>query len=141
MKQWNGAIPLSSYPNLTTKDRLCLDLARLNQVLMTPMYRGPTLNDIFLKLNDANYLSLIDASSDYHNLKLDDRSSYLTTLTCQICRYRYKKLLSGAAPAGDMFQWQIHEIFKGLPNEFGIADDILVIGYDSDDKEHNEKLW
>ena len=54
--------------------RFCLDLARLNQALIRPVHRGPTPNDIFLKLNNVKYLSLKDASSGYHNLKLDDRS-------------------------------------------------------------------
>ena len=36
----------------------------------------------------------------------------------------------GMIVAGDMFQWNINEIFKELPNVFGIGDDILVVGYD-----------
>ena len=35
-----------------------------------------------------------------------------------------------------MFQHKIDEIFKDLPNVFhDIADDILVVGYDSDGKD------
>ena len=34
--------------------------------------------------------------------------------------------------------WQI---LKDLPNIFGIADDILVVGFDSDGKDHNYILW
>ena len=34
------------------------------------------------------------------------------------------RLPSEVAPAGDIFQRQIYEIFKELPNIFGIADDI-----------------
>ena len=80
------------------------DKARLNQVLIRPVHRRPTLNDIFHKLNNVKYLHLIDTSCGYHNLKLGDRSSYLTTFTCHHGRIRHKKLLFGAAPAGDMFQ-------------------------------------
>ena len=47
--------------------RLCLDLARLNQALIRPIHRGPTLNDILLKLNNVQYMSIIDVSSGYHN--------------------------------------------------------------------------
>ena len=46
-----------------------------------------------------------------------------------------------AAPTGIMFQWKINKIFENLPNVFGIADDIAVVGYDSDDKDHDEMLW
>ena len=95
----------------------------------------------FPKLNNVKYLSLIDASSGYHNLKLEERSSYLTTFTCQFCSYRYKRLPFGEAPTDNTFQWKIEEIFKNLPNVFGIADDILVVCYDSDGKDHDEVLW
>ena len=61
-------------------------------------------------------------SSEYHNLKLDEKSSYFTMFVCQFGRYRYKRLPFGAALAGNMFQRKIDEIFKDMPNVFGIAD-------------------
>ena len=105
-------------PKADGKVMLSLDLMRLNQTLIRPVHRGTTHNDIFLKLNNVKYLSLIDVSSGYHNLKLDDRSSYLSTFACQFGRYRYKRLPLGAVPAGDMYQCKIDEIFKDLPNVF-----------------------
>ena len=83
---------------------LCLDPAQLNQALITPIHRGLTLNDILPKLNNMQYMSIIDASSGYLNLKLDKQSSYLITFACPFGRYRYKWLLFGAALAGDMCQ-------------------------------------
>ena len=83
---------------------------------------------------------LIDLSSGYHNLKLDEKSSYLTTFACQFGGYRYKRLPFVAAPTGDMFLCKIDEMFKNSPNVFGIADDILVVGYDTDGKDHDEML-
>ena len=59
---------------------------------------------------------------------------------CQFGRHRYKRLPFGAAPTGDMFQWKINKIFTNLSNVFSIADDILVVGYDSDGKDHDEML-
>ena len=46
----------------------------------------------------------------------------------------------GAAPAGDEFQRKRDKIFKDLPNVYGIADNILFVGYESDDKNHDDKL-
>ena len=49
----------------------------------------------------------------------------------------------GAAPAGDMFQRNLDEIFKELPNEYGwcgIADAILVVGYDNYSNDHDRSL-
>ena len=77
-------------PKANGKVRLYLDPAQLNQLLIRPVHRGPALNDILPKLNNAKYLSLIDMSSGYHNLKLDEKSSYLTIFTIQFGRHRYK---------------------------------------------------
>ena len=128
-------------PKANGKVRLCLDPARLNQALIRPVHRSPTLNNILPKLNNVQYMSIIDASSGYHNLKLDKQSSYLTTFSCPFGRYRYKWLPFGAVPAGDMFQWKIDEIFNDMPNVFGIADNILVIGYDKDGADHDEAVY
>ena len=86
-------------------------------------------------------MSIIDASLGYHNLKLDKHSSYLTMFACQFGRYRYKHLPFGAVPVGNMFQCKIDEIFNDIPNVFGIADDILVVGYDKDGTDHDEAVY
>ena len=49
-------------------------------------------------------------------------------------RYRFAGILLGVALMGDTFQQKIDEIFKG------IADDILIVGYDADCRDHNKAL-
>ena len=39
-----------------------------------------------------------------------------------------------------MFQHKIDEIFSDIPNVFGIADDILVIGYDKNGADHDAAI-
>ena len=97
-------------PKANGKVRLYLGLARLNQVLIRPIHRGLMLNDILLKLNNVQYLLIIDMSSGYHNTKLDEKSSYLTTFACPFGQYQYTCLPFGAVPAGDMFQQKIDKI-------------------------------
>ena len=122
------------------KVRLCLDPGRLNQLLKGLVHRGPTCNDIFPKLNNVQYLSLTDVCSWYHNLKLDERPSYFTTFACQFGRFRYRRLPFGAAPAEDMFQTKLDKMFTNLPNVFGTINDILVVDYDGDGKDHDNTL-
>ena len=122
-------------PKANGKVRLCLDPVRLNQALIGPVHRGPTLNDILPRLNNVQYMSIIDLSLEYHNLKLDEKSSYLTTFECPFGQYKH--LTFQAAPAGDMFQHKIDEIFSDMPNGFCIMDDILVIGYDENGTDHD----
>ena len=80
------------------KVRLCLDPAQLNQMLIRSVHRGPMLNNILPKLNKVQYLALIDASSGYHNLWLDEMSSYLMTFMCQFGRNRYKWVTIWSSP-------------------------------------------
>ena len=84
-------------PKANGKVRFCLDLTRLNQVLIRPIHRGSMLNDILPKLNNVQYMSIIDVSSGYHNLKLNDKSPYLTTFVCLFGQYKYKHLPFRAA--------------------------------------------
>ena len=86
-------------------------------------------------------MSIIDASSGYHNLSLDTQSSYLTMFACPFGRYQYKCLPFGAAPACDMFQCKIDEIFNDMPSVFGITDDILVTEYDKDGADHDKAVY
>ena len=85
-------------------------------------------------------MSIINASSGYHIL-LDTQLSYLTTFSCPFGMYWYEHLPFGAVPAGDMFQCKINKIFNDMSNVFGIADDILVIGYDKDGADYNEAIY
>ena len=124
--EWSNSFVL--VPKANSKVRLCLDPVQLNQALIRLVHWGPTLNDILPKLNNVQYMSIIDASSGYHNLKLNMQLLSLTTFSCLFGRYCYKCLPFGAVLAGNMFHRKISEIFNDIPNVFGIADDILVIG-------------
>ena len=111
--------------------------ARLNQALIRPVHRGPTVNDIFPKPTHAKYLTLIDTISEYHNLKLDEKLSYLMTFCHQFGRYRYMRLPFGPAPSGDIFQRKIDKIIRELPNVFDIADDILIVDFNNNKADHD----
>ena len=39
-----------------------------------------------------------------------------------------------------MFQQKIDEIFNDMPNMFVIADDILVVGYDDNGRDHDKMV-
>ena len=137
--EWYNSFVL--VPKTNGKVRLCLDPVRLNQALIRPVHRGPMLNNTLPRLNNVKYMSIIDASSRYHYLKLDEKSSYLTTFACPFGQYWYKQLPFRAAPVGDMFQCEIDEIFSDMPNVFGIMDDISDIGYDENGADHDVAVY
>ena len=53
------------------------------------IHRGPMLNNIIPRLNNVQYMSIIDMSLGYHNSKLDEKLLYLTTSTCPFGQYQY----------------------------------------------------
>ena len=56
---WNSFILVAK---ANVKVQLCLGPARLNKVLIRPVHRGPTLNDILPRLAACvKYITLIDA--------------------------------------------------------------------------------
>ena len=99
MAEWCNRFVIVTKPNGTVQ--LCPDPAWLNQTLIRPIHRGPTWND---KVKNKWYRTIIDASSGYQNLKLNNKSSYLTTFLCQCGRYRFTRLSLGVVQASDMFQ-------------------------------------
>ena len=127
-------------PKANGKARLYLDLARLNKVQIRPIHRGLTLNDILSGLTGVKYLTFIDVSSRYHDLKFDEQSSYLTVLLHPLCRYRYIWLPFNMASAGNMFHRKMDKLFQGLPNMFGIAYDISIAGLDELGRDHDATL-
>ena len=52
-------------------------------------------------------------------------------------QYWYKCLPFGAAPVHNMFYCKIDEVSGDMPNVFGIAEDIMVIGYNKNGADHN----
>ena len=86
--EWCNSFVLVSKVN--GKVKLCLDPVKLNQALIRPVHIGPMLNNILPRLNNVKYMLIIDARSGYHNLKLDEKSSYLTTFACLFGWYQYK---------------------------------------------------
>ena len=115
-------------PKANDKVGLCLEPARLNKVLIIPIHRGPALNDILPKLSGAKYLTLFDASLDYHCLKLDEPLSYLITFFCSLGRYRYIRLPFGTAQSGYISQKKIDKLFNEMLNVFGTVDDFVLQG-------------
>ena len=94
------------------------------------------LNDIPLRLTGIKYLKLIDISSGYYNVKLNEKSTYLTTFLCPFDRYQNIKLPFGAVLADDLFKKKIEKLFSDIHNVSGIAYDILIAGFDADGKDY-----
>ena len=123
---WISALMVAVKPN--SKLRLCVDTRPLNKALKRQHYPTMTIDDVLPQLAKAKVYSTIDCASGFHHLRLDKRSSALTTFTTPFGRFRWKRMCFGISPAPEIWQAKMNEVFSGLRNVVCIADDVLCFG-------------
>ena len=116
--------------------RLCLDPKDFNHVIKRPQYLTPTFDDVVSRLHGAEWFSILDARSSYWNIQLDDESKLLTTFNTPFGRYCYRQLRN----AQDVYQGQMFKMFGDIPGIFGIVDDLVIAGWDTDVRDHDKIL-
>ena len=90
------------------------------------------------KLTGATVITVLDYSKGYWHPLLDDESSYLTTFNTKIGQFLFTVMPFRATVAGDVFQQKLDSIFLNLENVMIITDDIMVIGYQEDEWNHDK---
>ena len=111
------------------KLRICIDPKDLNKALKRNNHIMPTIDDILPNLSQAKVFSVLDAKDGFHQVKLDEQSSYLTTFWTPFGRYRWLRMPFGIKPAPEEYQKRQKQAIEGLEGIFVIADDILCVGY------------
>ena len=82
---------------------------------------------------NAKVFSVLDASSGFWQIELDQESLKLCTFNTPFSRYRFKRLPFGLCSAQDVFQDVMSEIFVEI-----IVDDLLIWG--KNQQQHDERL-
>ena len=85
---------------------ICLDPTNLNKAITREPYHFGTSEDIAHLLADACIMTVFDCKKGYWHQKLDEASTFLTTINTEIGRFRYTVMPFGATVAGDVFQWK-----------------------------------
>ena len=121
------------------KLRVCIDPQELNKAICRPKYQMPTLKEILPNLAKARIFTVLDAKDGFHQVKLDQQSSALTTFWTPYGRYKYLRMPFRISSAPEEFQRRMHEVCQGLDGVAVIADDILVYGCgDTEDEYMND---
>ena len=89
---------------------------------------------------NAKIFSVLDASSGFWQIELDNESSKLCTFNTPFGRYMFKRLPLnfGLCSAQDVFQDVMSEIFSGIEGVEVIVDDLLV--WAESKQQHDERL-
>ena len=138
---WINSMVAVKKPN---KLRLCIDPANLNVAIKRNHYPTPTIDDVMPKLTKARVFSVADAKDGFLQVRLDEKSSYLTTFYTPFGLYRWLRMPFGIKSAPEEFQRRLDENLEGLENVAVIADDILIYGTGETDieaeKSHDNAL-
>ena len=135
----NSFVLVESKDRSTDKPKLCicLDPTNLNKAFIHEPYCFCTPEDIAHKLSGATVITVFDCSQGYWHQLLDEESSFLTTFNTEISQFRFTVMPFGATVTGDIFQRKLDTIFLNLNKGIIIADDIMVIGYQEDEWDHD----
>jgi len=135
--QWVSSMLAIVKPN---KVRICIDPKDLNRAIRREHYQLPTIDEVASRLAGAKKFTLCDAKDGFHQILLDETSSYLTTFNSPFGRYRWARMPFGISSAPEVWQRRMHEFVEDLEGVEVIADDFLIAGFGATDTEVNASL-
>ena len=118
--------------------RICIDPRDLNKTIRRERYPMMTIEEVVASIPQAKVFSVLDATSGYWQVKLDEASSKLCTFNTPYGRYRFTRLPFGIKSAPEVFQQCMSELFEDIEGVKAIVDDLLIWG--KDDGEHDARL-
>lgn len=118
------------------KVRICGDYTEVNKSILRPVYPIPKVENTLAKLKGAKYFSKIDATSGFHQIKLDEESKKISTIITPFGRYVYNRLPFGLNCAPEYFSMKFSNLFKDLKVAIHM-DDILVF---EETKEKHDRI-
>ena len=126
------------------KLRICIDPRDLNKHIKRSHYPLPTFDHIVPDLQNAKVFSTFDARNGYWQVKLTERSSFLTTFNTPFGRYRWLRMPFGISSASEEYQRRMFEAVGDINGVKIFVDDILVFGqgkdYDEAVQDHDKKI-
>jgi len=83
---------------------ICIDPCDLNNAINRDHYPTQTIEDVVTRMLNATIFSVLYASSDFWQIKLDEQSAKLCTFNTPFGRYMFKRLPFGLSSSQDIFQ-------------------------------------
>lgn len=118
--------PLVVRPKNDGSLRICGDYkSTINQFLKPHNHVMPTTDEILRTLSGCTYFFVIDIRSAYMQLRLDDRSAEICTLSTPKGLYRMNRMPFGIRPASSIFQCEMDKRLRKVPRVGVFVDDIV----------------
>ena len=108
-------------------NRFCIDYRVLNRITVFDPEPMPQANDIYVKLNDAKFLSKIDLCKGFWQIamKREDRHKTAFVSPDRGC-YQFKRMPFGLKNSPATFNRAMRKLLHGMLNVSSYIDDILV---------------
>ena len=133
------ATPLVCVPKVDGSVRICGDYrSTVNTQLRVEHYPIPSAEEIRQNLAGGQKFSKIDLKCAYQQMKLDEASQELCTISTLKGLYRYTRLPFGIASSPAIWQQFMEQALSGLTGLTVMQDDVLVTG--ANDDEHLKNL-
>jgi hypothetical protein len=119
-------------------NRICIDYRKLNSVTVFDSEPIGNQDEIFVRLSQANYLSKIDLSKGYWQIKVKDECVPFTAFICSEGLFAFKRMPFGLVNSGATFCKMMRKLLHGLESVENFVDDI--IDYTKDWNHHVSSL-
>lgn len=134
---WSRIVIVSNKEN---EWRMCIDYRHINQVTTRDNYMSPRIDEIYDSLVGENIFSILDSTSGYYQLAIDDADKEKTAFSFKGRLYKYNRMPFGLCNAPASFQRAMDRLFERENHKFVISylDDIIV--YSKTSEEHYQHL-
>lgn len=119
---------------------MCIDYRSLNSVTVRDSYMSPRIDEIFDSLSKSKVFSVLDATSGYYQIMLEEEAKEKTAFSFRGKLYEFNRMPFGLCNAPATFQRAMDRIFRKENRIFVIPylDDIIV--YSESEEEHQKHL-
>ena len=94
----------------SNKIRICIDPRDLNKAIQREHFPMMTIEEVVAGMPQANVFSVLDATSGYWQVKVDEATSKLCTFNTPYGRYRFTRLPFGIKSAPEVFQKRTRDV-------------------------------
>ena len=111
------------------KIRICIYPRDLNKAIQREHFpMMTTIEEVVASTPQAKVFSVLDTTSGYWQVKLDEASSKLCTFNTPYGRHRFTRLPFGIKSAPKVFQHRMSELFEDVAGARvkAIVDDLLI---------------
>lgn len=133
---WVNNLQVIEKPN--GRMRVCIDPRPLNACIKREHFLIPTLEDLMSGMVEHRVFSLMDLTSGFWQLELDEESSLLTTCMTPFGRYKFNRVPFGISCIPELFQKKMIQIFGDIKGVTIYFDDFSISG--KTEEEHDASM-